>query len=487
MRTLVWFRGKDLRLTDHRPLADAIAHGEVVPVFVLDPYFFAPERARRLPHRMQFLLESIASLASSIERLGSRLLVVPGKSVDVIPALARRLRVDRVVGQRWSEPFGRERDRRVASALHVPFVLFEGETLHPPGSLRTAAGTPFSVYTPFRRAFCERVSVDGPLEAPHEFPPLPSDVAVATVALPSLEELGIRRNPKLPMGGEARARERITEFLRGPALRYDVLRDRLDVAGTSRLSADLKFGTISPRTVWQAVTRALRDEAPHALDAFRNELVWREFTHSTLWDHPRVLHAPFRSEWADFPWLDDDAGWTAWTRGMTGYPIVDAAARQLLVEGFVPNRARMIAASFLTKHLLLDYRRGEAHYLEWLTDGDFAQNNAGWQWSAGCGMDAQPYFRVFNPLTQGEKFDANGDYVRRFVPELTRLPAPHIHAPFRAPKGILEAANVVLGETYPIPIVDHHAARARFLAVAKHRVSTKDGGKGRDSWHNPRP
>jgi deoxyribodipyrimidine photo-lyase len=474
MRTLVWFRGKDLRLSDHRPLADALAHGDVVPVFVLDPYFFAPERARRLPHRMQFLLESIAALEASIEKLGSRLLVVPGKSARVVPELVRRLRVDRVVGQRWSEPVGRERDRRVEAALDVPFVLFEGETLHRPGTLRTGAGAPFSVFTPFSRAFFLHVTVDEPLDAPRELPPLPREAAaLATDRVPSVDELGIQPNPRLLAGGETRALERLSHFLRGAARRYDVCRDRLDIQGTSRLSADLKFGTLSPRAVWHAVTRALEGEASAALDAFRNELVWREFTHSTLWDHPQVLEAPYRPEWAGFPWLDDDAAWNAWKCGKTGYPIVDAAARQLLAEGFVPNRARMIAASFLTKDLLVDYRRGEAHYLEWLTDGDFAQNNAGWQWSAGSGMDAQPYFRVFNPLTQSEKFDPNGDYIRRFVPELASLPAPHVHAPFRAPKAVLEAANVIVGKTYPAPIVDHSTARARFLAIARRHLSKR--------------
>ncbi|HVR19818.1 MAG TPA: FAD-binding domain-containing protein, partial [Polyangiaceae bacterium] len=207
--------------------------------------------------------------------------------------------------------------------------------------------------------------------------------------------------------------------------------------------------------------------APKALRAFRNELVWREFTHSTLWDHPNVLDAPFRSKWRDFPWRDDEAGFDAWCRGTTGYPLVDAAARQLLVEGFVPNRARMIAASFLTKHLSIDYRRGETHYLRWLTDGDWAQNNAGWQWSSGSGMDAQPYFRIFNPITQGEKFDPDGAYVRSWVPELARLPAKFVHAPFLASKAMLDDAGVRLGETYPEPIVEHAAARTRFLAIAE--------------------
>ncbi|HEX6272747.1 MAG TPA: deoxyribodipyrimidine photo-lyase, partial [Polyangiaceae bacterium] len=352
LRTLVWFRGKDLRLADHAPLADALANGELVPLFVLDPYFFAPERARELPHRVQFLLESLAELESNVRNLGSRLLVVPGKSVDVVPELARRFAVDRVVAQRWSEPFARERDRRVAAALHVPFVAFEGETLHPPGTLRTRQGTPYTVFTPFSRAFAAEARVEAPLEAPRALPPLPRDVTCETVPVPTCDALGIRRNPALLAGGERAAQRRIERFLEGPARSYDETRDRLDLAGSSRLSQDLKFGTLSPRAVWRAVTRALARKAPNALRSFQNELVWREFTHSTLWDFPDVLSVPFRPAWRDFPFREDEAGLEAWRRGATGYPVVDAAARQLLAEGFVPNRARMIAASFLTKHLL---------------------------------------------------------------------------------------------------------------------------------------
>jgi deoxyribodipyrimidine photo-lyase len=204
--------------------------------------------------------------------------------------------------------------------------------------------------------------------------------------------------------------------------------------------------------------------------AFLNELVWREFAHSTLFDRPELLEKPFRPWFRGFPWRSNAARWQAWTTGTTGYPIVDAAARQLLGEGFVHNRARMIAASFLTKHLLIDYRRGEAHYMRHLTDGDWANNNAGWQWAAGCGADAQPFFRVFNPVTQGQRFDPSGGYVRRWVPELSRLPARYIHAPWTAPPTVLERARVRLGRDYPRPIVDHRTAREQFLAlVAAHR------------------
>jgi deoxyribodipyrimidine photo-lyase len=203
---------------------------------------------------------------------------------------------------------------------------------------------------------------------------------------------------------------------------------------------------------------------------YHNELVWREFAHSTLFDRPNLLVETFRPEWRDFPWRDDDAGWRAWVDGETGYPVVDAAARELLATGFVHNRARMVAASFLAKHLLLDFRRGERHYVDLLTDGDWANNDAGWQWSAGCGCDAQPWFRIFNPVTQGAKFDPDGAYVRRWVPELARLDARHIHAPWLAPAAVLDAAGVRLGSDYPRPIVDHDIARRRFLEVAKQHL-----------------
>ena len=480
MRTLVWFRGKDLRVADHAPLREAAASGEVVPLFVLDPYFFAPARAQELPHRMQFLLDSLRALQTALEALGSRLLVVEGKSTEVVPRLARQWRVDRVAAHWWTEPFARERDGRVRDALAahaIPFRLHEGETLLPPGTLRTGAGGPYTVFTPFARAFARRAEIDRPLPAPGSLPPLPAGVRAATVPIPTCESLGITRNPRVVRGGEPAARERLRRFLGDGARAYDSRRNRLDLAGTSRLSADLKFGTLSARAVWNAV----RDEvgASSAGRSFLNELVWREFTHSTLWDRPELLSRPFRADFAGFPWRRDARSWAAWTRGETGYPVVDAAARQLLAEGFVPNRARMIAASFLAKHLLLDYRLGEAHYMKYLTDGDWAQNNAGWQWSAGCGADAQPYFRVFSPVLQGETWDPAGDYVRRFVPELASVPAKHVHRPWEAPHEVLRAAGVVLGRTYPRPIVQHAWGRERFLAVARDHLSEARNAGGR--------
>jgi deoxyribodipyrimidine photo-lyase len=242
---------------------------------------------------------------------------------------------------------------------------------------------------------------------------------------------------------------------------YEEARDRMDLDGTSRLSADLKFGTVSPREVWN------KCGDKKTAEPFRTELIWREFNYDVAATRPHVLTEPFRSAWRGFPWRDDEKGWKAWVDGKTGYPVVDASARQLLAEGFVHNRARMISASFLTKHLLVEYSRGEEHYFNHLIDGDAAQNNAGWQWSAGCGCDAQPWFRIFNPMTQGKRFDPEGHYVRRWVPELADMPARWIHAPWEAPEEVLEKAGVKLGTDYPEPVVDHKEARERFLAAAK--------------------
>jgi deoxyribodipyrimidine photo-lyase len=474
MRTLVWFRGKDLRVADHAPLCDAVAQGEVVPLFVLDPYFFAPKRARELPHRIQFLLDGLHELEAKLAELGSRLVVVEGKSVEVVPKVAAHWKVDRVVAHRWCEPFARERDRRVRKALRVPFELYEGETLEPPGTNRTGGGKPFSVFTPFSRSFARALVVGEPLAAPKRVPAVPRDVRTRSARIPTCRDLGIAQNPRILHGGESEGRKRLRAFVSGPARRYDALRNRLDLDGTSRLSADLKFGTVSVRTVWTRVTKTLADTAPAACETFLKELVWREFTHSTLWDRPELLAEPFRAEWHGFPWRRDERGWRAWIDGTTGYPVVDAAARQLLGEGFVHNRARMIAASFLTKHLVVDYRRGEAHYMKFLTDGDWAQNNFNWQWAAGSGCDAQPWFRIFNPVKQGETFDPNGDYVRRWVPELAGLAAKHIHEPWKAPASVLESAKIELGRTYPRPVVDHAFARDRFLALAREHLRSSE-------------
>jgi deoxyribodipyrimidine photo-lyase len=475
MRSVVWFRGKDLRVHDHPALARACGeHGQIIPVFVLAPdYFGSANAAARAPHRMQFLLESLMELQAALRALGSQLVVLAGPASRAVPELVERIGASRVYAIGACEPAARRRDECVAGKLSVPLEICGYETLRKPGSIRSGSGAPFQVYSPFARAVLAGFEPAPLTAAPRGMPPVPEEVAALGVRLPTLDELGLRRNPNLQRGGESAARERLQQFLNGHAKSYAEDRDRMDLPGTSRLSADLHFGTLSVRAIFFAVRRELANAAPRAWERYRAELLWREFAHHTLFDRPELLEHPFRKDFEGFPWLDDEQSWSAWAEGRTGYPIVDAAAHQLLAEGFVHNRARMIAASFLTKQLGIHYARGEAHYLRWLTDGDRAQNNMGWQWCAGSGCDAQPYFRIFNPIAQGERFDPDGAYVRRYVPELARLPSRYIHAPFRAPAKVLAEAGVKLGESYPEPGVDLDAARQRFLLMASEHLGRK--------------
>ena len=478
MRSLVWFRGKDLRLHDHAALHLAAQDSrELIPVFVLSPEYFGPGGRELAPNRLRFVIQSLRELAQGLLERGSRLLIVRGPAGRVIPQLASSLRVDRVLAIRSGEPKSRARDERIRARLTVPFVSCLQETLLDPESVRTGAGGVFRVYSPFARACHAQLSALEVLPVPRRLPPLPAAkqlTGVPEVELPDLASVGLSEDARKLAGGERAAKQRLKDFLAGPVVDYPTDRDRMDRAGTSRLSADLRFGTLSVRAVWSAL--AARPDLPEgARGRFFSELLWREFAHYSLWHEPLLLSQPFRPQFRDFPWRGEGAEYAAWWQGTTGYPVVDAAARQLFADGFVHNRARMISASFLTKHLLVHYKLGEAHFLRYLTDGDLAQNNMGWQWSAGCGCDAQPYFRVFNPVTQGERFDPEGAYVRRYVPELARLPARYIHAPWTAPAAVLAQAGVRLGDNYPEPIVDHRSARQRFLLVAGDQLKPAAG------------
>lgn len=459
MNSILWFRGFDLRLRDQLALRAAASADRMLPVFFLDE----PALSGR-PHHSQFLLDSLAALADALEARGSGLVLLDGDPVEGLAELARQTGAEEIHALGAADPRGVELEARAREELGEGLQLHEGYLLHPAGSLRTGSGTPYAVFTPFARAFRDRAHVGRPTSVPRRLPAIGRTGGVSSRRLPTPDELGFARNDRILRGGEQAARERLRRFLE-VAEDYPEHRDRMDLQGTSRLSADLKFGTLSPRQVWVAVGDALGRRKP--AQVFHTELIWREFNASTLYDRPALLEEPFRPEWADFDWRDDEEGWRAWTQGRTGYPVVDASARQLLAEGFVHNRARMISASFLTKHLLVHYARGEAHYLHHLTDGDAAQNVAGWQWSAGCGCDAQPWFRIFNPVTQGRKFDPDGDYVRRWVPELAPLPARWIHEPWAAPEEVLRSAGLRLGTDYPRPVVDHRQARERFLERAR--------------------
>jgi deoxyribodipyrimidine photo-lyase len=455
---IVWFR-RDLRLHDNPALSAAVAEADiVVPVFVFDEALL---RGRwPAPNRVWFMRESVAELADSLAARGAGLRVLAGRPADVLPALARETGATALYLARDATPYGRRRDRAVAEVLAplgVTVHAKRGLYVHEPDEVLTADGRPFSVFGAFRRAWAShaRRSV---LPAPARIQGPPGRVAadpIPEVALPTAHPT------LLPAPGETAARARLDRWLANRALdAYAEDRNRLDIDGTSRLSADLRFGLISPLEVVE------RAEGPgDGRRVFTSEVTWREFYGHVLWHNPRVTTESYQRAFTDLPWRDDAEDFAAWAEGRTGYPVVDAAMRQLRASGFVHNRARMIAASFLAKHLLVDWRLGEAEFMAHLVDGDLASNNGGWQWTAGTGTDPQPYFRVFNPILQGRRFDPSGEYVRRWVPELRGLGDASIHAPWELGAPELAAAGVHLGQTYPAPIVDHGRARERALAV----------------------
>jgi deoxyribodipyrimidine photo-lyase len=474
MRALVWFR-KDLRLDDHTALIAALhdADGDVVPFYASDPAILGRDDIAAT--RVRFVLESLADLARAIEQAGSRLVLDHGPATETVVRAARAARADAVYWNDEYEPALRTRDHAVATALTAAGVAvrrFDDRHLVPPDALRTSAGKPYTVFTPFAKA-CEARPTPPPGATATRL--AAHDVPTRKVA--TLGPLGFSTEQERWPGGARAAETRLERFLERGLLGYPAARDRLDAdAATSRLSADLTFGTISPRRIVERLREAVRADRSQrdGAIAFVRQLRWRDFYAHVLFHFPHVETGAFRREYDAIRWHDDADAFAAWTEGRTGFPIVDAGMRQLRATGFMHNRARMIVASFLTKDLLLDWRLGERHFMRSLVDGDLANNNGGWQWAAGTGTDAQPWFRVFNPVLQGRKFDPEGTYVRRWVPELARVPARHAHAPWEAPEAALEDAGVVLGVDYPRPIVDHAECRERALEAYREATASAD-------------
>jgi deoxyribodipyrimidine photo-lyase len=463
VRGVFWFRN-DLRLRDNRGLARLAARvDELVPVFVLDPRLFGSPRTGS--PRVRFLLDCLARLADDLARRGCPLVVRRGDPAVEIPRLLAETRAVWLAWNRDSTPLARARDERVRAAAQsagVRVLDCKDRVIFESDEVRSAAGRPYLVYTPYRNAWRARFARDP--QPPERAPRLPaSRVRVRSEPIPSAGELGFGGAATLlPTGGEAAAWRRLERFLDGGLRDYARRRDLPALDGTSRLSPYLRFGAISPRACVAAALERAREERACAAGARKwvDELIWREFYAAILAEHPRVARGAWRAELGRVRWEEDESAFAAWCEGRTGYPIVDAGMRQLATTGWMHNRVRMIAASFLVKDLLIDWRRGEAHFLRLLVDGDPASNNGGWQWAASTGSDAQPWFRIFNPARQGERFDPQGAYVRRFLPELRGAPADHIHRPgeARAPG-------------YPRPIVDHVQQRA--LALARYREARR--------------
>jgi deoxyribodipyrimidine photo-lyase len=466
----MWFR-RDLRLADNAALAAAArAPGGMIALYVLDDE--TPGAWRMGGASRWWLHHSLDALARALARHGVVLCLRRGPAREVVAAVARECGAQAVHSARGHEPWAGalERDLRDRlAAIGCAFKRYAGGLLLEPEALRTGEGMAFKVFTPFWRAL-SRERVRSPVAAPQRF--------TAAVAAPRSEALAdlalLPRAPDWSGGlaatwtpGEASAARRLDAFLADGLAGYGRARDRPDQDRTSRLSPHLAHGEISPAQCWSAACAAA--EAGHVsesdLEAFLRELAWREFSYHLLAERPDLPEQPFRAAFAAFPWAGDPAGERTWQRGRTGYPIVDAGMRELWRTGWMHNRVRMIAASFLVKHLLVPWQAGEAWFWDTLVDADIAANAASWQWVAGSGADAAPYFRIFSPLLQGRKFDPDGAYVRRWVGALAGLPAEHIHAPSAAPAAVLAAAGVRIGDTYPAPVVAHEAARARALAA----------------------
>ncbi len=472
--SLVWFR-HDLRLADNPALLAAVRRGgPVIPVFIWAPT--EESRWQAGSASRWWLHESLARLDSSLRERGSRLTIRTGPTGETIRDLIDQSGATAVYWNRRYEPALTSRDSNLKSALRHDGLIadsFNGGLLFEPWTVLNQKGQPFRVFSAFWKA-CLRQPAPAP---PDDAPSLiqnarhwPATLRLTDLGLePTIDWTGGFRASWCP--GEAGASEQLDCFVKEALPGYPTDRNRPDRPGTSRLSPHLHFGEISARQIWFAVHEQQRGAGTRpCAEAIRNyasELGWREFAHHLLFHFPHTPDQPLRTEFTDFPWKVDRKALRAWQRGRTGYPIVDAGMRELWHTGWMHNRVRMIVASFLVKDLLIPWQEGAAWFWDTLVDADLPNNTLGWQWTAGCGADAAPYFRIFNPVSQGEKFDPNGDYVRHWVPELKRLPPEWVHQPWEAPACVLADAGIELGRTYPRPIVDHNAARARALEARR--------------------
>lgn len=458
-----WFR-RDLRLHDNTALHAALQSGlPVLPVFILDPallqspYVGAP--------RLAFLLDGLRALDAELALYGGRLLICRGRPHEVLPQLIREHEARALYFNRDYSPLSRRRDAQVSAAAGVPVHIYDDALLVNPEALHKGDGSPYTVYTPFWRKWqsLPKNPVSSSSFRGGQFATVPGPGIGQMLAEPdSLSPIAA------PPAGPGQALSRLQAFMDGPIYHYSMQRNALPPDpfalprpdGPSYLSPWLRFGMLSPRQAYWAARAAWHTapgpQARESVTTWVSELAWREFYVHILHHFPHVMQRSFRGEYDALPWRDAPDELAAWQEGQTGYPLVDAAMRQLKAVGWMPNRARMVVASFLTRHLLIDWRAGERHFMQWLLDGDPAANNGGWQWAAGTGTDAQPYFRIFNPTEQARRFDPQGHYIRRWVPELHDVPDTHIHEPWQMPHP---------PRSYPPPIIKHKIARERALSA----------------------
>lgn len=467
---ILWFR-QDLRLSDNPALIKAVQSGlPIIPVFILDDEH-AGEWKMGAASRW-WLHHSLKALNKDLD---NRLAIYKGDPQDILTTLAKDHKVKHIYWNRCYEPWRIKRDTNIKSRLEddgIDVESFNASLLWEPWQTHKNDDTPYKVFTAFYKNGCLKKNGE-PRAAQNK----PANISLSTVPSNALSIDDLALLPAIKWyeamaeewdPGEDGARKRLDTFLQNGLDNYKDGRNRPDIRNVSRLSPHLHWGEISPRTVWHRATSYMHAERLEKDgETFRSELGWREFSHNLLYHFPDLPHKNLQEKFDNFPWRDDPEALTRWKKGQTGYPIVDAGMRELWQTGYMHNRVRMIVGSFLVKNLMLDWRHGEKWFWDTLVDADLANNSASWQWIGGCGADAAPYFRIFNPMTQSEKFDPHGDYIREYVPEIADLPTKHLHAPWDAPEDVLKDAGITLGETYPQPIVDHKATRERALAAFK--------------------
>ena len=456
-KTAIWWIRRDLRLDDNQALTAATeSHAHVIPLFVLDETLLKNSNSAR----NAFLFANLFHLDQALRQRGSRLILRRGDPIKCLVDMYHECSADAVFAERDHTPYAIKRDQRAAQAL--PLQLLPGVSIAPPESILKSDQTPYTVFTPYSRRWKDAVVPIPPLPAPEH---LPLSIDLHSEPIPA------HTPHALFPTGEHTARERVEAFFARPIHEYGEKRDLMGIPGTSMLSPYLHLGILSIRYVYtqalNIIYKNILDEEKKGVQTWINELIWRDFYMMILHHFPHVLRGAFREKYDRIIWRDDKADLQAWQDGLTGYPIVDAAMRQLKQTGWMHNRARMIVASFLCKDLLINWQLGEEWFMQNLVDGDTAANNGGWQWSAGTGTDAAPYFRIFNPITQSKKYDPEGIYIRKWLPELSDLPNQYIHTPFKLSPSQQKEYGCQLGKHYPQPIVDHAAARTLALAVYK--------------------
>ena len=459
MKNVIWWIRRDIRLQDNSALQEAMAQSShILPLYIFDPNLLA----HKAEHRKAFLFEALTGLDHELRRMGSHLVVMSGHPLEVLKTVIAQSGAEAIFAEADYSPYARQRDQKVAKEL--PIWLVHGLTVFPPGMVVKNSGCPYTVYLPFNRAWkgLPHPALNTAKRSELRIHPLPENAPHGEL-IPQLTP-----NPAFPASA-AEAHRRLKAFIAGPVYEYEENRNRLDIQGTSLLSPYMRFGLISSHDVVDAAECAIQnapDETSRKnAEAWMNELIWREFYISVLHHFPEVLESSFRKDLRGIRWRNEPTDFRSWRDGQTGYPVVDAAMRQLKQTGWMHNRTRMIVASFLVKDLLVTWQEGEAWFMENLVDGDPASNNGGWQWTSGVGTDAVPYFRIFNPVLQGEKFDPEGTFVKQWLPELKDVPAEYIHKPWVMGDVEQKAYGVKLGENYPKPIVDHSIVKQRTMAA----------------------